>query len=568
MPKQISSNWIRFFSILILIFCIFIFVRLYFLQVVKNEDFKSLSDKSYYNAYSKNLERGSIVFKYSDGRDFFAATNKTGYTLEINPQIIKNPEDTYNILSNIIELDFEEYFEKATKENDNSEVLAKRISPDLAEKIKDLDLQGVILSKEKWRFYPGKNLAAQVIGFQSYKGDEVRGRYGLERQYEDVLSVDNANLFKNFFIEIFSEIEKTLTDSRSEGNLITTIEPNVQTYTEEVIEKVQNDWSSEKTGAIVMNPKTGEITAMALSPSFDINIFNEEESVSIFNNSSVESVYEMGSIFKPLTMAIGIDSNTVTPETTYEDKGSLTLDQKTIWNYDKKARGVVSMQEVLNQSLNTGAAYIALKVGNERFSDYMKKLIGEKTGIDLPNEVSSIISNLDSKRDVEHATASYGHGVAVTPIQMIRALSALANGGAMAKPHIVSDIRYEFGMKKNVAPKDQEQIFKKETSETVTRMLVKVVDEALAGGEVALPNHSVAAKTGTALIPDSQNGGYYDDRFLHSFFGYFPAYDPEFIILLYTIEPKGVLYASNTLTDPFMDIVKYLINYYSIEPDR
>lgn len=568
MPKQISINWIRFFGVLVLVFCVFIFARLYYLQIIKNEDFKSLSDNSYYNTYSKNIDRGSIIFKYADGRDFFAATNKTGYTLEINPQIIKNPEDTYNILSNFIELDVDEYFKKATKENDRSEVLAERIDIETAEKIKDLDLQGVILSKEKWRFYPGKNLASQVIGFQSYKGDEIKGRYGLERYYDDTLSVKNTGLFKNFFVEIFSEIEKTITDSRSEGNLVTTLEPNIQTYSEEVVQKIQNDWSSKKTGAIIMDPNTGAIRAMALYPNFDINIFNEEETVSIFNNDSVESIYEMGSIFKPITVAIGLDKNIITPETTYEDKGSLTLDQKTIWNYDKKARGVVDMQEVLNQSLNTGAAYVALKVGNEEFSKYMKKLIGEKTGIDLPNEVSSIISNLDSKRDVEHATASYGHGIAVTPIQMIRSLAPLGNGGYMPSPHIVSEIKYEFGLKNKVEPKDKVQIFEKETSEEITRMLVKVVDDALAGGTVALPNHSIAAKTGTALIPDSTNGGYYDDRFLHSFFGYFPAYDPEFIILLYTIEPKGALYASNTLTEPFMDIVKYLINYYGIEPDR
>lgn len=568
MPKQISINWIRFFGVLVLVFCVFIFARLYYLQIIKNEDFKSLSDNSYYNTYSKNIDRGSIIFKYADGRDFFAATNKTGYTLEINPQIIKNPEDTYNILSNFIELDVDEYFKKATKENDRSEVLAERIDIETAEKIKDLDLQGVILSKEKWRFYPGKNLASQVIGFQSYKGDEIKGRYGLERYYDDTLSVKNTGLFKNFFVEIFSEIEKTITDSRSEGNLVTTLEPNIQTYSEEVVQKIQNDWSSKKTGAIIMDPNTGAIRAMALYPNFDINIFNEEETVSIFNNDSVESIYEMGSIFKPITVAIGLDKNIITPETTYEDKGSLTLDQKTIWNYDKKARGVVDMQEVLNQSLNTGAAYVALKVGNEEFSKYMKKLIGEKTGIDLPNEVSSIISNLDSKRDVEHATASYGHGIAVTPIQMIRSLAPLGNGGYMPSPHIVSEIKYEFGLKNKVEPKDKVQIFEKETSEEITRMLVKVVDDALAGGTVALPNHSIAAKTGTALIPDSTNGGYYDDRFLHSFFGYFPAYDPEFIILLYTIEPRGALYASNTLTEPFMDIVKYLINYYGIEPDR
>jgi cell division protein FtsI/penicillin-binding protein 2 len=538
------------------------------LQVSRHEDFEDLSNKQHYNLYSKNQNRGSIIFRYKDGRDFFAATNKTGYTLEINPSIIKNPEDTYNILSSIIDLDQEDYFKKANKTDDASEVLVKRMDLETAEKIIDLDLQGVLLSKEKWRFYPGKNLAAQVIGFQSYKGDEIKGRYGLERYYDDVLSKDDDSLFKNFFVEIFSGIEKNLNSGDIHGSLISTIEPNVQTFTEETIKKVESDWSSSKTGAIIMDPKTGEIISMAVTPSFDVNTFNQEDSVSVFNNDAVESVYEMGSIIKPITIAIGLDTDTITAESTYEDLGYLKMNTETIYNYDKKGRGVVNMQEVLNQSLNTGVSYVVKKVGNEKFSEYMKSLLGEKSGIDLPNEVDPQVANLDSPRDIEHATASYGHGIAISPVQTIRALAPLANGGELVSPHVIKAVKYDLGLEKNKAPKDKERIFSKDTSEEISRMLTAVVDDALLGGTVSLTNYSVAAKTGTALVTDQVSGGYYDDRFFHSFFGYFPSYDPEFIILLYTIEPQGVLYASHTLTEPFMDLVKYLINYYEIEPDR
>lgn len=568
MQKQISSVRIRIILVFFVLVVFVIVFNLYKLQVSKHDDFENISNRQHFNPYAKDQNRGSIIFRYKDGKDFFAATNKTGYTIEINPNIIKNPEDTYNILSNYLELNLDEYLEKANKINDSSEVLLKKVDIDTAQEIKNLGLQGVILTKEKWRFYPGKNLASQVIGFQSYKEDEIKGRYGLERFYDDVLTENKDSLFRNFFVEVFSGLEKTVKGETVGGSLISTIEPNVQTYAEEVILKTQEKWSSNKTGVIVMNPKNGEIYAMALTPSFDINLFNEEDSVSVYNNDSVESVYEMGSIMKPITMAIGLDTNSVSPETTYNDKGSLTLNEKTIWNYDKKARGVVPMQEVLNQSLNTGAAFVALKTGNETFANYMKKIIGEKTGVDLPNEVSPIIGNLDSGRDIEIATASYGHGIAITPIQTIKALSSLGNGGELVNPHIIKSIKYDLGFEKNVDKKDNVRIFKPQTSEEITRMLVTVVDDALAGGTVALPNYSIAAKTGTAVLPDKINGGYYDDRFFHTFFGYFPAYDPEFIILLYTMEPKGVLYASHTLTEPFMDIVKYLINYYEVEPDR
>jgi cell division protein FtsI/penicillin-binding protein 2 len=567
MQSQISIIWIRVFVFLIFAICAVFFYRLYFLQVAQHENFEELSSKQYYNPYSDKQERGSIIFRYKDGRDFFAATNKAGYTIEINPQIIKNPEDTYNILSSLMDLDVDDYFAKATKEDDNSEILAKRVDIEIGEKVRDLDLQGVIVTKEKWRFYPGKELASQVLGFQSYKEDEFKGRYGLERFYDDVLSKDDDSLFKNFFVEFFSGIEETFSGKKGEGNIISTIEPNIQTFTEESIRKVQDRWGSKKTGAIIMDPNTGAIYSMALTPSFDINSFNEEDNISIYNNDSVESVYEMGSIMKPLTMAIGLDTESVTAETTYDDRGFLELNTEKIYNYDKKGRGVVSMQEVLNQSLNTGAAYVALKVGNETFSKYMKELIGEKSGIDLPNEVSPLVDNLDSPRDIEHATASYGHGVAMTPVQTIRALATLSNGGYLVQPHVIQSVKYEMGHEKEIAPKGRDQIFKNSTSREISRMLTEVVDKALLGGTVYLPDYSVAAKTGTALVTDEQ-GGYYEDTFFHSFFGYFPSYNPQFIILLYTIEPKGVQYASHTLTEPFMDLVKYLINYYEIEPDR
>jgi cell division protein FtsI (penicillin-binding protein 3)/stage V sporulation protein D (sporulation-specific penicillin-binding protein) len=276
----------------------------------------------------------------------------------------------------------------------------------------------------------------------------------------------------------------------------------------------------------------------------------------------------MGSIIKPLTMAVGIDLGKVNAATTYDDKGTITLNGKTISNFDGKARGVITLQYALSQSLNTGFAYIAKQVGNDAMSTYFKNFgLGEKTGVDLPNEASGIVSNLDTNRDLELANASFGQGIAMTPVETVRALATIANGGYLVAPHLVKKINHKVGYSKDIKPEKGKQVIKEETAQAVTKMMVYNVDNALLDGKAKNARYSIAAKTGTAQIP-APGGGYYSDRYLHSFVGFLPANDPKFIVFMYAVYPKGVQYASETLAQPFMDMTKYLINYYQIAPDR
>jgi len=475
----------------------------------------------------------------------------------------------FDSLNSIIDLDEESYFFRVGKKDDPYEEIAHRINTKEADQIAELDIDGVYLYKDRWRYYPGNTLAAQTLGFIGYDGNERSGRYGLERYYDDILTRDTSSVYVNFFAEIFSNIKNTVNDENRVGDVVTSIDPAVQLFLENTLAGIEEKWNSKLSGGIIVNPKTGSIYALAVSPRFDVNTFSEVEDSSVYGNPLVESIYEMGSIIKPLTMAVGIDSGAVSADTTYYDKGYLKIDGYTISNFDGKGRGKVNMQEVLSQSLNTGAVYVAEQVGSDVFKDYMDRLgIGEETGIDLPNESAGLVSNLDSPRFIEYATASFGQGFAITPIATVKALSALANGGITITPHVAKKISYTSGLSKKVSYPIEEQVFSKETTDEVTRMLVEVVDKALRGGTVKLERYSVAAKTGTAQIAKINERGYYDDRFLHSFFGYVPAYNPEFLIFLYTVEPKEVRYASETLTYPFMDIVEYLINHYEIPPDR
>ncbi len=226
------------------------------------------------------------------------------------------------------------------------------------------------------------------------------------------------------------------------------------------------------------------------------------------------------------------------------------------------------MQEVLNQSLNTGAVHVMQLLGKDRFRAYFRNFgFGEKTGIDVPGELAGLTDNLESTREVEYATAAFGQGIAVTPIAMTRALASLGNGGLILRPYLVDEIRFKTLERDQTESTLVRRVISERTSEDVTRMLVTVFDKALAGGKFKMDRYSIAAKTGTAQMSNPA-GGYYDDRYLHSFFGYFPAYDPHYIVFLYIVYPKQVQYASETLSEPFANMAKFLINYYHIPPDR
>lgn len=568
-----SASRVRFLSLLIFLMILVLVSRLFFLQIVKGRYYFDKADRQYQRPAGQLRDRGGIFFRQQNGQLVSAATMREGFMLIINPAQIadsgKSAEDIYRELVAILpDLDHGNFLAKAGKSSDPHEEIVGRLSQNIADRITSLRLPGVSLSKMRWRFYPAGSTAAHVLGFVNYEGI---GSYGLEKQYESLLQRQADKTFVSFLSDVLSDFSGSLrgrATHTSEADIVTSIEPLVQATLEQELGAIKSKWRSETVGGVVLDPYTGAVLAMAALPNFDPG--GKKESLDTLANPLVERVYEMGSIFKPLTLAAALDAGVIKPSTTYFDAGTLTLNNRVINNFDFKGRGTVSMQEVLNQSLNTGAVFAMQKLGRLKFRDYMLKYgLAERSNIDLPGEVNNLVANLNSTRDIEYATAAFGQGLAVTPIAMARALAVLGNGGILVKPQVVSAVsRNNSKLTQVLKPEVIRQVIKPETSRTITAMLVEVVDSALLGGQYKMERYRIAAKTGTAQQVRSGASGYEADYFLHSFFGYFPASQPRFLVFLYQLHPQGASYASVTLTEPFMRLAKFLLNYYNVPPDR
>jgi cell division protein FtsI/penicillin-binding protein 2 len=551
-------------------------VRLYFVQIIHGEDYAQKADRQFSSGSSGLFDRGSIYFTRKDGTLISAATLATGFMIAINPQTLVNPEAAFSAIDSIasssLSVDHDTFIADAAKKTLVYIEIAHHLTDAEGRAISALQIPGVQVLVERWRYYPGGTLAAQSIGIVSYgSGDTLTGQTGLEATYNDTLSRSDDSLYKNFFAELFSNIGNLLVSARDarEGDVVTTIEPEVQTRLEDDIAKVNNQYSSVESGGIIMDPSTGAIIALTSYPSYDENNLQNVDPT-LLGNPLVEQVHEFGSIMKPITMTSGLDAGVITPETTYDDTGCIIVNNAKICDWDSTTHGphgILPMPQIIIQSLNVGASWIATQLGQGAFHDYFTKIFGQKTGVDLPNENGALISNLSKPEQVYDDNASFGQGIAVTPMQMIRALGAIANGGVMVQPHLVSAIRLDSGITRQLDWNQKVTVFSATSTRETIAMMDALDDGPLYNGKASIPTMSVAAKTGTAQLTNGQ-GGYYDNRFFHSFVGFFPSYNPRFIILLYTDDPKGVEYASETLDTTFLDLVHFLINYYAVPPDR
>ncbi len=438
-----------------------------------------------------------------------------------------------------------------------------------------LEIKGVSVSWESLRYYPEKEIFSNVLGFTNL---ENVGNYGLEGFFDHELKGQNGFLVgdKGTYQGKKIIIDKREFQAPVNGqNLVLTIDYAVQLNICQKLKEAQAKHQFDSGSIIIMEPQTGKILAMCLWPGFDANNYQEIEDSKIFDNQVTSYQYEPGSVFKTITMAISIDQGKISPNTFYEDKGQITIKgwPKPIKNSDyatKGGHGWVNMNYVLENSLNTGAIFAALQVGPEVFTDYLKKFgFGERFGIELSSESSGNINSLLSNKvkDIDFATASFGQGIAVTPLQMISSYAALANKGVLMKPYIVEEILDENNQTiKKIEPQVIRQVVSEQTAETVSAMLVNVVENGHAQ-KSKVDGYYIGGKTGTAQIP-SPNGGYLENQYIHNFIGYAPISDPRFVMLVKFDNPKTSVYAEGTVVPVFGEIVDFLLKYYQIPKEK
>jgi len=523
-------NW-RFTILFLIVIVIWsgVITRLVFLQILRGGMYKALAKGQQEIINTVTGERGTIYI-YDNDKLSVAATNKTQPFCYLSLKVVEDIEATATQLSQILNLEAQEILEKINNSESHFVIVKKELTKEEIEGLKKLNLKGVYLETEQVRYYPQKYLASDILGFVNSDG---RGNYGIEGFFNNVLSgkeklIKQAN---TFFGKIFDFNPNELKGE----DIVLTIDKNIQAYAQFLLEEASEDLGINSGQIIVVNPKNGKVLALVDYPPFDPNKYQEyAKNPSIFLNKAIQTLYEPGSTFKPITMAAAINEGKVTPDTTYEDKGFVKIGGRTIYNYGQRVWGIRSMKEVLEKSINTGAVFVEQQLGHQLFLKYLEKFgVFEKTNIQLEGEIYSLNKELKKGYEVNFATAAFGQGIELTPINLVRIYTALANKGNLMRLTIVDKI---IDNKKTqiIEPKiERKNIITEKTAEVVTKMLVGVVEEGF-GKRAKVPGYYIAGKTGTSQIPYSSlgiNKKGYSDATWQSFIGYFPAFDPQVFCL-------------------------------------
>ncbi len=572
----------------IFIIAAIIIVRLFYIQVLNRKFYSAIALGQQTGFKEVQGNRGEIFFENSketkgargSGEVKSLAINKEKWLISVVPKNIKDKNNFAEILSAAINpvrgqgdsgespanqtsngvKESKEFILSKLSESDSYVVIKKDLSQEDADQLRTLKLQGLSFESVPERYYPQANLASQVVGFLG--GNEI-GQYGVEGYYEDILKGKAGIKEERKGLDL---INADNSDNFLNGSdLYLTIDYNIQFQAESLLAEAKKSINIDSGQIIVLKPDSGRVLALANFPSFDPNSYSKQSNFDIFQNSATQKLFEPGSVFKPFTMSMALQEGKVSPETTFVDMGSLTIGPDTIYNFDRKKYGKQTMSGILEKSINTGAVFLSKTINHETFLDYLYKFgFDDQTGIDVQGEVYSNNDLLKNGSDFGFATASFGQGIQMTPIQLASAFCVFANGGKMVKPYIVEKIVH--GQDEVVTnPQISGPVISQNTVSQITTMLTNVVERGF--GDIAkIPGYYLAGKTGTAEVPFENKKGYYPDRTIQSFIGFGPALKPQFLILVKLDNPK-VTKSALSAAPIFRKLAQYIINYWQIPPD-
>ena len=480
----------------------------------------------------------------------------------------KTPAEAAELLAPYLRIKQDEIEERLSR--DTSFVWLDRTMDDdkyqaLKSVIADKHIKGLRFVDENRRYYPNGTLAAQLIGFV---GDNDHGLDGIEMVLDDDIRGDTQKLrltTDSNNVPIFdSALEKVLPDKEKSVRL--TIDSTIQYIAEKGLDDIMKNNKPEGAAIIIMNPKTGEILAMASRPNFDPNDYGKANKEA-YKNRAVVNLYEPGSTFKPLMASAALDAGTWTESKTYKDVGYVQVDDRVISNWDDSGMGTVTLKEILKFSINTGMVAIGLNTGGKILTSYAEKYgFGKQTGIELPGEGEGILFNPDEMSNINTATMAIGQGIAVTPLQMVQAFGAVANHGTMMKPFVIKEIDNPDG---SVFKKTEPQEVGQPVSAEVSRIISTIMaDEINSGGglNAKIDGYNFCGKTGTAQRLNSEGTGYAEGQYIGSFIGFGPLEDPEYVVLIVVDNPSGVYYGAQVAAPIFKMMMTDIVRIKGIRP--
>ncbi len=563
----------RIYILFFVVFALFGLVsqRLFNLQVKASDYYQQRAQGQHNLKTSLIPSRGNVYLR--NGEELIpVAVNRKLATIYAIPRNIDNPLKVAEKLADILKVDSEKLRDKITSQEDLYEVVQKKVPEETLKKIKEADLEGIRFEYEDWRYYPGGQLASQTLGFVGFSADSDNktGRYGVERFFEKNLKGESGVLEqeKDVFNQWISVGEKSFVPAKDGEDVILTLDYVLQFKAEKILEAAVERYQARGAKMIVMDPRDGNLLVLAATPGFNPNSYASQTNIANFRNPLISDEYECGSVFKPITMAIGIDSGKVSPGTVYYDEGEVEEAGFPIKNWDEKAHGEQTMTQVLGKSLNTGVIFVEKQVGNRVFLRYLEDFgFGETTGIQLPSEARGNLSNLKSGRNIEYYTASFGQGITVTPLQLVTAYGAMANGGELVTPRVVDYLEKPSGEKQVFKSQIKKSVISSSTARQVTEMMATNIDQGH-GRLAGVPGYRIAGKTGTAQIPNPEGGGYLEGEAIGSFAGYGPVEDPRFVMAVIVDRPQEVEWAEHSAAPVFGEMAKVILDYYGVEPSR